>query len=226
MNLLAVLATLDPDTEGHWTADGLPRLDAMAELLGRTPTRKEVTDVAPQLTREAAAKNKLLGFPTVPPAPPADDVPEPDLSHDTLDDPTGAPIAPPGASTAEKNAAAEKMQEAIIAAERRMHELDVHMKRLREEREEVARRHAQLVAIVERGSGTVEEKNQHNIATYLQRQREARAARAARVNKVLDSGVNVRDLRAALVPGSKLDAAMAQRRAPLGGARPAVRVPQ
>lgn len=51
--LEAVLA-LDASNDEHWTADGMPRLDAVENLLGGNVTRKSVTNAAPDFTRTAA----------------------------------------------------------------------------------------------------------------------------------------------------------------------------
>lgn len=45
---------LDPGNDEHWTADGLPRLDAVENLLGASTSRKAVTNAAPEYTRDHA----------------------------------------------------------------------------------------------------------------------------------------------------------------------------
>ena len=55
MNITKALAALDPGNDDHWTADGAPRVDAVAALTGNAEvSRQEITDAAPQLTRESA----------------------------------------------------------------------------------------------------------------------------------------------------------------------------
>lgn len=59
-----VLTKLDTANDSHWTADGLPSLETIAGMLGRDVTRKEVTDTAPNFSREALRKadeEDLLG---------------------------------------------------------------------------------------------------------------------------------------------------------------------
>ena len=53
------LSMLDPALDDHWTSDGLPRMDVMCDLVGKTITRQEVTDAAPLFTRDAPAVGEL-----------------------------------------------------------------------------------------------------------------------------------------------------------------------
>jgi hypothetical protein len=68
--ILAALDELDPHSSTDWTEDGLPSLDRIGELTGLDDVdRSEVTDVAPDSTRDA-----LLGDePDVPDAEPTPD---------------------------------------------------------------------------------------------------------------------------------------------------------
>lgn len=52
------LAQLDPKVDTDWTSDGAPRIDRVAALLGCKPsdlTRAQLTEAAPDLTRETHA---------------------------------------------------------------------------------------------------------------------------------------------------------------------------
>lgn len=53
MNLAEAIAKLDPSNADHWTEQGLPKLDVIKELTGEHFSRKEVTEAAPLVTREA-----------------------------------------------------------------------------------------------------------------------------------------------------------------------------
>lgn len=79
MDLRTALAYLDPDREDDWTADGLPRIDALAERMGSKPARAEIMAIAPELTRDTIdAVRPMLASPAharsvnqaAPPAPP------------------------------------------------------------------------------------------------------------------------------------------------------------
>lgn len=52
MNIREALAQMDTLDNDQWTADGSPKVDTVSEILGRTTTRKEITDAAPHFTRE------------------------------------------------------------------------------------------------------------------------------------------------------------------------------
>ena len=52
--ILEALLGLLPDNDEHWTADGLPRLDAVENLLGASVTRKQLTNAAPDFNRAMA----------------------------------------------------------------------------------------------------------------------------------------------------------------------------
>ncbi|UZT28680.1 hypothetical protein pD_gene0073 [Vibrio phage 033B] len=51
ITLLEALGKLDPTNEDHWTADGLPRIDPLSEMVGIAVQRQSVTAVAPEFTR-------------------------------------------------------------------------------------------------------------------------------------------------------------------------------
>lgn len=55
MSLLEKLKTLDPTDASLWTADGLPKLDAVSQLVGKAVTREEVNSVAFGLTKSNVA---------------------------------------------------------------------------------------------------------------------------------------------------------------------------
>ncbi|UFK26672.1 hypothetical protein [Roseobacter phage RDJL3] len=54
--ILEAVRSLDPQNDEHWTADGLPRLDAVENLLGGDVSRKAVTNAAPDFTRAVASE--------------------------------------------------------------------------------------------------------------------------------------------------------------------------
>lgn len=54
--ILEAVRGLDPQNDEHWTADGLPRLDAVENLLGGDVSRKAVTNAAPDFTRTVASE--------------------------------------------------------------------------------------------------------------------------------------------------------------------------
>jgi acid stress-induced BolA-like protein IbaG/YrbA len=52
-SIIDALKLLEPTNDGHWTADGLPRVDVLAEMVGdKALKRGDVTKAAPTFTRE------------------------------------------------------------------------------------------------------------------------------------------------------------------------------
>lgn len=78
MDIREALGTLDTFDDNLWTSEGLPRLDALKDLLGRTVTRQEVTDAAPKFTRSNTDLSMIEDQPSplseaqAPPADPLD----------------------------------------------------------------------------------------------------------------------------------------------------------
>lgn len=52
----AALAQLDPLDDDQWTADGAPKVDTVAELVGGAVTRKDIVEAAPHFNREKAGE--------------------------------------------------------------------------------------------------------------------------------------------------------------------------
>lgn len=52
------LQALDPKVDEHWTARGVPSIEAMTKLLGRQVTRAEIEEQAPDYTRSVAKAAK------------------------------------------------------------------------------------------------------------------------------------------------------------------------
>lgn len=52
MDIREALATLDTLDDEVWTSEGLPKIEAVKELLGRPVTRQEIVDAAPKFTRQ------------------------------------------------------------------------------------------------------------------------------------------------------------------------------
>jgi len=60
----AALASLDPEDDAHWTADGLPAVAAVADAAAANVTRLQIVAVEPEFNREVSLEQKT--------APPAD----------------------------------------------------------------------------------------------------------------------------------------------------------
>ncbi|MFK4794660.1 hypothetical protein [Sphingobium sp. ZW T5_29] len=49
--IISALALLDGTNDDHWTAAGLPKVESVAELIGKTVTRKAIEEAAPDAKR-------------------------------------------------------------------------------------------------------------------------------------------------------------------------------
>lgn len=52
--ILEALLALDPNNEDHWTADGLPKVDIVSNLVGETVTRQQITQAKPGFSKALA----------------------------------------------------------------------------------------------------------------------------------------------------------------------------
>lgn len=52
MDIRDALGTLDALDDEAWTSDGLPKIDAVKDILGRPVSRQEIVDAAPKFTRQ------------------------------------------------------------------------------------------------------------------------------------------------------------------------------
>jgi hypothetical protein len=50
-DITSAIALLDPANDDHWTAAGVPAVDAVAELAGKPVTRAAITKAAPDAKR-------------------------------------------------------------------------------------------------------------------------------------------------------------------------------
>lgn len=53
-DIKAAVALLDAENDDHWTAAGLPAVEAVAELAGKPVTRAAINDAAPEAKRPTA----------------------------------------------------------------------------------------------------------------------------------------------------------------------------
>ena len=58
MDLKQAIDSLNVENDDHWTENGLPKLDVIKDLTGKSHSRKEITDAAPLVTRERLMKGE------------------------------------------------------------------------------------------------------------------------------------------------------------------------
>lgn len=247
MNLKRALATLDPAVDEHWTADGLPRMDVIAELTGdNTIARAHVTSEAPQLTRETAPE---IVHPSANTAndttnsanqddelaedeewvtededvPEEEPVPERTLTGTALDRiPEGASVLDIRATDVMADAdltqaALGEIEQKVLEAHRAKAEIEDDLKQLNAKCEILKRAAIQHSRRSKRGGQTTA------VQDYLAAQKTARAERAERARMFLRAGTTAADVADQIQGASRLDTAMNRRKAALGATRPPVR---
>ena len=237
MTIAQALAQLDPANDLHWTADGLPRMDAVAELVGDASiTRKMVTDAAPELTRASAAAGASVDVET------GDDA-DADADESDADANEDGEVEDEGEGEGEdEDEEVLELADAfptlalpirdvvndyglVCAALDELDELAGELLREKERVIEELRQTSQKAEILKRAKIGHERRNpklQGNspIADYLEGQRKAREDRAARARAFLNAGTTPQDVAAQLRGASQLDAAMSSRKAAPGSTRP------
>lgn len=220
MDIREALKGLDPANDDHWTSDGLPRVDVVAEAVGAPVTRKQITDAVPDLIR-----------------------PQPDhenVEAEVAEEPVEEPIAEQQAanSVAIKDfdagyvvpedyvvgmtpeqvyrsvelvdrAQTEFGRQAVILSQRR-DAVDQALKVLGKRSELLDRARNFLTR------GTQEDTHRKTIQRHLKGQQKAREERAGRLRKFTEAGVTPEEVAAELGGASKLDAALKRRKRPTG----------
>jgi hypothetical protein len=221
MKIKEALSHLDPANDEHWTADGLPRMDAIVELLGgdTSVTRKDVTDAVPGLTREVAqaqlvtgATGPTLGDDPLPAAAPEFDLDTVDVLSlpmaDVLGNPELTELA--GVALNDKATALLKKKAGVEEEIRQVYAKCGIVERRKIMHDRTARRLGL---------------KKTNVQDYLAAQATARAERAARARRFIEAGTTAGDVAEQLRGSSKIDTALRQRKPAPGSTRPALRVP-
>ncbi len=232
MNLQQAISNLNPARDFDWTADGLPRMDAIAEMTGdNTVTRKQVTDAAPGLMRDNAPEIQDDAI--------ADDG---DRSEDqVVVDEEDAPDAAPPSSLLEEeeeeplDVLTMRIDEVLRSPDLTKMALDAIKARASSKLVERNRIDAELKELYSKSEMLTRANVQHdqrakaqgtkntNVQDYLASQAKSRADRAARARKFIEAGTTIGDVVAQIHGSSPLDNAMKQRRPARGSQRPAPR---
>jgi hypothetical protein len=236
------LAKLVGEDDNHWTADGLPRIDAVRELAGDgSITRDQITQSAPGFSRAAVLASVQAATPAASPAPAAATVPAPPAAVMQQETAPGVPppAAPPVAPVATidttglvdqkllvVNPAAvpvpqetvDAMQEELAAIESDLTLIAKAEADLRKDKEVRQTRADDLRLRIEKARPR--DTNTDAIQNYLSQQRKTLDARAAQIGRArafeTETGVRISDL---LPKKSPIDQAMA-RKTGFGSKRP------
>lgn len=248
MNLDQALAHLDPANDEHWTADGLPRMDVVAEISGNAGLkRKDVTNAAPELTRSTAPElvyeDAVEEDDDEPEQYPAEELETEDgeeeeeteeeeseeetETEETEEEPEeeveesvmALPLHEVLGSYPLTMRAQAEITEKTLAAVRAREAIGIELDQLAAKYQVLRRSEIHLV----RADPSLAKTDP--VRDYLNTVKKAKAERVARTRKFMESGVTPQEVAAELNSKSPLDQAMGLKRGGPGTKRPAVRVP-
>ena len=181
LSISAALDELDDELDHHWTADGLPRVEVVSELVGRTVTRSEITIEAPLYTRENRTIDKEA---------PIEELPEED--KELLSDQNPVQEEP-----------VEIVEEESL--ETQLESLNGLIEHFTDIRDQYNRELSQLeqkrdAVILEIDKTVPKNANTASIQDYLAAQRDVLAQRGAVQARIRDSGVDLAALQKAVAP--------------------------
>lgn len=209
-DLERALLNLDREDDSHWTAEGYPRVDVVASMVGRPVTREELTHAAPTFTRrdagrvaetEASLDAEQEVECEVPDVDPGVMI---DLAHvDVHDDVVTM-------DTREVFGSIDLVRRAIEEFARQDAELSRRLSVIKDKREDIGRR----TALLERALGRMapREDSRVRIARYQEVQRRNREERAKRAKAFVDAGTSRDDVIDEMDPRSRVDRALASRK--------------
>jgi hypothetical protein len=212
MEIKDALAHLDPLDDDQWTTEGLPKVDAVEKILGKSVSRADITNADPSFNRESAGSVPDDSVSTDEPAetPDAEETEkeEPQVEMDPID-----------RKEAELQAEIEDLS---LLASQKIKELDILKKQVTE------LSHLQNVKnnMLTRLRRARPNRADHTaIGAYLARAAKTREERAARALSFIAGGTNLSDVLAQLQIKSPIDLAMNKRKPALGSTRPAMGIP-
>lgn len=243
MNIQDALDELDPTDDDQWTADGMPRVDVVAELVGSASLKRaDITNARPDFTRESSNigggsdnidNNEPNGGGEMPkeatPGPnitvKGDDLGEgeaPDTGIDPAGDDlelAGDPDPMPVEDTplTPMGVLQAQLEEATTVMYTAQREQEVAKKTADEAADTVnsLNRKIEVLATSDPNHAT------SGIRAYLIQTNKTRLAKAGRLNKFFgDSGVSLKDVAGAMDTRSPIDQAMAGRKPARGSQRP------
>lgn len=184
MDIKEALGKLDPANDQHWTADGLPLLDAV-KMIASNPgiNREAVTAAAPGFNRAVAS--------AVPPTGPAAGAQAPSAAQRD-------PALGTGANGAHSAPQAPNVEEQIKALQKKLDEARGEIELKKADYSKIEKDLDALLILQARTESTPQ-KTQHAIQGYLEAQKQEREARAARLALVKETGVDIKALAQGLV---------------------------
>lgn len=228
MDIKQALEYLDPDDDSHWTAEGLPRIEAVSSLVERTVKRQEITDAAPMFTRAFAAglpvedddENEQGDETTTDAGVPGAEVEESvEGDGEGGDGETGDGLASPSSPISvldrpagEILASRELLEQALIELGDKVIEVSRRKSDIEKELASINNQCVILSRHLDRMTKHDPGRSTRDIQAYLRRTHEARAQRVLRAQAFVQAGTNMKDVIEQLRGGSRLDAAMERKR--------------
>lgn len=205
MEIKAALASLDTANDQHWTADGLPKLDVLSDMVGEKVSREAATEAWPGFTRNYGDDDGQ------------EEEAEEVISEEELLNATLGDLAQGGLTLIEAwMVAADKQQrkarQEYNDAKKRLDEFSRFADAVERMRIQFKRRQPK------QGGDTA-------IQDYLKKQREARKRKQANAAAFIAAGTSAQDVAAGLNVKAPIDQALNQRRAKPGSTRPAHDLP-
>lgn len=239
MDLREALGALDPTNDDHWTSEGLPRVEAVAEISGNAQVkRQDITNADPEFNREKAKAAETVD----PPAAGETDEPKAETEEDWLGMTDDAPEKveeveeeDPYAELSDDDildltvdviasnynlcrrvcdVLGEKFRKAVKARDAANQEIKDLSLRI-----DLTTRWMQKLEVTDPNASL------HGVQAYLKRSQEAREVRTRRAQAFIKAGTTAEDVAAELSSKSKIDQAMNKRKGAIGSGRPAVRTP-
>ncbi|AAT69545.1 gp69 [Alphaproteobacteria phage PhiJL001] len=223
MEIVEALAKLDHKNDDHWTQDGLPRIEVVANISGiKDLKRGQITDAAPDFVR--------VGDDT----PPTDDQGQPNPASSDPDDEDVGEIESIDDLTDEEilEASVEDLMRSPELADRWQVVVGNILAQWAKDKNAIenkistlARRADFIYKVRKQQRKAQPNRDLDGVKAVLQRSKEARAKKHARAKAFLESGTTSEDVVTALSLKAPIDAALNQRKPKLGSTRPAMGMP-
>jgi len=214
MEIKEALAKLDHDDNDQWTADGLPRIDVVANLTGdKQLKRQDITDADPKFMRGVQADAEVEGKEEAQQEDEAQE--EVALTRDELLE------AEPADLSKDAELCDLYLREAnayFMEMDKEVKKLQIRMKNLSTRVNVASRFQEQHQRQKNRGDGSI-------LKQFQKRQLEARQAKVENARKFLAANTSADDVAKQLNPRSPLDTAMRARKPAIGSTRPDPRLP-
>lgn len=213
MEIKEALAQLDVLDDDQWTTDGLPRVEVVEKILGRSTSRADITNADPGFNRSTATS-------------------QPETSQSLDPEPQETPDA--------EEAKEEKVEVSMDPFDLKEAQLQTEIEDLSllasekiRELNALKKQVAELSAIQNRKVLALERmrrlrpgrRDANTIGAYLAQAAKTREERAQRAMAFIAGGTNIKDVLAQLSIKAPIDVAMNKRKAAPGSTRPALHMP-